>query len=62
MHNYLKFAIIDANNTADLQNETIRNIFVCGCKILQGKRQESEKEEYEEIVTIKPMFLVMGYK
>ena len=48
MHNYLKFAITDANNTADLQNETIRNIFVCGCKILQGKRQESEKEEYEE--------------
>ena len=48
MHNYLKFAIIDANNTADLQNETIRNIFVCGCKILQGKRQESEKEEYED--------------
>ncbi len=48
MHNYLKFAIIDANNTADLQDETIRNIFVCGCKILQGKRQESEKEEYEE--------------
>ena len=42
MHNYLKFAIIDANNTADLQKRRL-NYSICGRNLKDKIRGEREK-------------------